>query len=384
MRPQPASPPALGVEEEFALLDPTTGQVALVAADVIRACRDARGVGAECMSYMVETRTPVCHTTAEVREALVTRRVQAAEEARRRGAVLVASGVAPFGVPDPPPLTPDPRYERLLAVYPSAMRTTGTCACHVHVSVPDPGAGVEVLGRLRPWLPALTALAANSPVWRGRDVGWASARYLFVTRWPTATPAPPVRSAAGYEEAVCAAIASGRAHDRRSVYFLARLSPRYPTVEVRVADVCLTVDEAVAYAGLVRALVAKALADAAQGRCAPAVDQDVLVRACRTGARYGMTSCLVDPTTTCPLPAWDYVDALVGEVLPHLERYDDADQVLSTLDHLRVAGGAAQRHRAMFTDAHDAGQYVTALAAATTGQVAAPARPTAAPERRQG
>jgi carboxylate-amine ligase len=356
------------VEEEFALLDPVSGAVSLVAPEVIEACHAGPAVGAESMRYMVETRTPVCRTLDQLAVSLTARRAQVAAQARHHGAVMVASGVAPFGVPDPPPLTEDERYRRLLEDYPRAMRTTGTCACHVHVSVPDPDAGVAVLNRLRPWLPALIALAANSPIWRGRHSGWASARYVFATRWPTAIPAPPARSAHEYEHAVRTAIDSGAAFDSRSVYFLARLSPRYPTVEVRVADTCLSVDETVAYAGLVRAVAGQVLAGADEGNGGGpgAVTQDVLAAACRLAARAGLTGCLLDPTTRRLTPAWDYIDRLVVGVLPCLARHGDAERVLPVLEQLRTGGGSAERHRRLFSAAVTPASYVGALAEVST------------------
>lgn len=359
-------PPALGVEEEFALLDAATGVVAPVAPEVIRACHDPTGVVAESMRYMVETRTPVCCSLDQLASALDAKRQQVAAEASRLGAVMVASGVAPFGVPDPPALTDDPRYERLLARFPFAMRTTGTMACHVHVSVPGPDAGVAVLHRLRPWLPALVALAANSPVWRGRDVGWASLRYLFATRWPTAVPAPPVRSAIEYEDAVRTAVGAGAAHDPRSVYYLARLSPRHPTVEVRLADVTLTVDEAVVYAGLVRAVAGQALAAADGGRQVPSTAAEPLADACWTAARCGLGGRLPDPATGRLVRAWDYIDRLVAEVRPFLERHGDAERVLAVLERLRVAGGSAERHRRLFARSPEPARYVAALGRAST------------------
>jgi carboxylate-amine ligase len=108
---------------------------------------------------------------------------------------------------------------------------------------------------VRPWLPTLLALAANAPLAGGRDTGWASWRYREWARWPTARPPPVCASAAAYDAVVGDLVRQGAALDEPSVYFLARLSPRYPTVEVRVADTCLAVDDTVLLAGLVRALV---------------------------------------------------------------------------------------------------------------------------------
>jgi carboxylate-amine ligase len=173
-----------------------------------------------------------------------------------------------------------------------------------------------------------------------------------------------VRTAAEYQATVRTATDTGAALDARSVYYLARLSPRYPTVEVRLADVSLTVAEAVTYAGLVRAVAGQALTGAPVGAD---VAQDVLSTACRVAARSGLTGQLIDPTTGRRLAAWDYVDRLVGDVLPVLARYGDAEWVLRVLRRLRTVGGSAERHRRIFAAASGRAPFVSALAAALLG-----------------
>ena len=140
------------------------------------------------------------------------------------------------------------------------------CACQVHVGVPSRDQGVAVLNRIRGWLPVLLALSANSPFWAGRDSGWESYRYVVEKSWPTAIPPPVCRDADEYDDRMARHLADGEALDVAGVYWFARLSARYPTVEIRVADTCLAVDDAVLLAGLCRALVATALADEAAGR----------------------------------------------------------------------------------------------------------------------
>jgi carboxylate-amine ligase len=325
------------------------------------------------MQYMVETRTPVCRTLADVHRSLRAARLRVAMQARRHGAVSVASGVAPFGVPVPAPITANPRYYELADAYPFAMSTTGTCGCHVHVAVPTRQAGVEVLRRLRPWLPALIALTANSPIWEGRDTGWASTRYVFASRWPTAAPALPVASATEYDAMVAQAVATGQALDVRNVYYLARLSPRYPTIEVRVADMGLTVEETVAYAALVRSLVSHALTEAVAQRPALVVAQRSLEVACADAARVGLGGNITDVVTGRTVRTWDLVDELVGVVLPHLLTSGEAERVLSTLYRVRVVGGGAERQRRMLAEAGSSAQFVAALAAATKGPLPAQA-----------
>jgi carboxylate-amine ligase len=364
-----ADAPTVGVEEEFTLLDPVTGQVVPCAAEVIRDCGDAAGVVAESMTFMVETRTPVCRTLREVHQALRTGRRRVVDVARRHGAIVVASGLAPFGLPNPPAITDDARYLELARRFPFAMSTNGSCGCHVHVAVPTRQLGVEVLLRLRRWLPALIALTANSPIWQGRDAGWASQRLVFVSRWPTALPAPPVRSVEEYDGLLSRATSSGDALDARSVYFLARLSPRYPTVEVRVADVSLTVDETLGYAGLVRALVAMAVEDAVRGRPVALVPQAALRESCRYAAQVGLVGALTDPQTGDRVESWRLVDRLLAHVRAQLCAHGDEALVVSTLNRLRVVGGGAERQRQLFRAAPSPARFAAALADATTTEL---------------
>ncbi len=294
-------------------------------------------------------------------------RRRVAEVASRYGVVTVASGVPPFGMPDPPQVTDEPRYHELARRFPSAMRINGICGCHVHVGVATRQVAVEALLRLRPWLPPLIALTANSPIWEGEVTSWASRRFLLASRWPTVMPAPPARSVEEYDHLVGQAIASGKALDSRSVYFLARLSPSYPTIEVRAADMCLTVDEAVAYAGLVRALVSMAVDEAATGSPVIPVQQALLRRSCRSAARVGLHGMVTDPQTGSQVPAWELIDALVDRVQPLLRAHGDEARVLATIDRVRAVGGGADRQRRLFRLCNSSGAFAAALATSMVG-----------------
>jgi carboxylate-amine ligase len=139
----------------------------------------------------------------------------------------------------------------------------------VHVQVADDDEGVAVLDRIRVWLPVLTALSANSPFWLGADSGYASYRSQAWGRWPSAGATELFGDAAAYRRLVGDVLATGTVLDDGMLYFDARLSASWPTVEVRVADVCLRAEDAVTLAGLTRALVETAARDAADGRPAP-------------------------------------------------------------------------------------------------------------------
>ncbi|HZC52723.1 MAG TPA: YbdK family carboxylate-amine ligase, partial [Mycobacterium sp.] len=345
-----------------------TARVSPIAGAVIAGCADRHGVAAEVMAHMVEVRTPVSRSFGELRQALLARRIAVSGEAARRGALVVPSGVTPLGQSEPPCLTDDARYRALAARFPAAISTAGTMGCHVHVAVPTRAAGVAVLRRCRRWLPALIALSANSPIYDRHDTGWACWRYRLMTRWPTSCPAPPVDSDRAYDDAVAAAIASGEAMDMRNVYYFIRLSPRYPTVEVRVADVLLTADEAAAYAALVRALVMQTLHDADLDRAVPNVDQRRLVWACESAARSGVAGTAVDVASGELVRGWDLVDRLLCYVLPSLATDPDAARVLSIVELLRLRGTGADRQRRLWPQTQDIAAFARSLARWTTAR----------------
>ena len=103
---------------------------------------------------------------------------------------------------------------------------------HVHVSVPDPETGVQVLNHLRPWLPIFQAATANSPFFDGHDTGYASWRSMLWERWPTVGPTPYLESHEQYETMISDLVASGAMLDEGMLYWYARLSANYPTVEI--------------------------------------------------------------------------------------------------------------------------------------------------------
>ena len=130
-----------------------------------------------------------------------------------------------------------------------------TCGCHVHVGISSADEAVAVLDRIRPWLAVLLALSANSPFWQGRDTSYASFRYQAWGRWPTAGPTEVFLTVEAYRQTVRQMVGTGTLLDSGMVYFDARLSEHYPTLEVRIADVCLHADDAVLIAALCRARV---------------------------------------------------------------------------------------------------------------------------------
>ena len=219
--------------------------------------------------------------------------------------------------PNPPYRTAG-RYQAMADRYGPVALDPAVCGLHAHVGVPDRELAVQVCNHLQAWLPVIRALGGNSPLYQGADTGHASWRSVQLLRWPGCRTHPSFDSAADYHRTVAALIVAGVMLDEAMVYWYARLSPTYPTVEVRVSDVCADVDDPVLTAALIRAAVATAIADIRAGHPAPRPRERVVAAAHWRAARDGLSHTLIDLRLDRARPAWDLVDEFFAVVSPAL------------------------------------------------------------------
>jgi glutamate---cysteine ligase / carboxylate-amine ligase len=366
----------VGVEEEFLLFRADEPRLVEIGPHVVataeRDADDDAQFEKELKAAQAELATSPTTSLDDLGTELGKRRGELAAAARERGARVVATGTSP--APGGARTTDNPRYRQMADRFAAVERRQLTCAMHVHVSVDSDDEGVSVLNRAAPWLSVLLALSANSPFHDGRDTGYASYRRVVWGQWPSAGPAGPFADVADYRRLVDDLVATGAARDEGMVYFDARLSANYPTVELRVCDVCFEPADAVTLAGLCRALVATV---AAHER-APAFRPELLEAAGWRAARFGMSGELVDLPRAAgagPLvPAWDLVDALVDYVGDQLDAAGDRPRVRAGLADIRRRGTGAERQRAAVrgTDgATDGAATDGHVAGATDGDVGA-------------
>jgi carboxylate-amine ligase len=294
----------------------------------------------------VEIDTPPRRDLSEIAHDLRSWRSRADDRARAAGSRAVALATSPLLVR--PQTTPKTRYLKMAQRFGITAQEQLTCGCHVHVSIDSPAEGVGILDRIRTWLPTLIALSANSPYWQGRDTGYASFRAQAWQRWPSAGPIEVQGTERGYRDLVSALMRTGAVMDEGMIYFDARLSARYSTVEVRVADVCLEVDDAVLLAGLVRAMVdtaAREWRDAVPASGVPAI----LLRAHAWQASHsGLRDDLVHPVEGAPRPAAEVIWDLFAHARQSLADNGDEDLVGEGLDRLLSRGNGADRQRAVY------------------------------------
>lgn len=334
----------MGVEEELLLVD-DAGHPRGVASSVLRTAGEAAEVDSEFLDEQIETGTEPCTGADELADELRRRRRAADEAAGTSGARVAALATSPLAVDAH--LAPGERYRRIVDEYGPLASEQLSSGCHVHVEVADLEEGVGVLDRLGPWLPVLRAATANSPFWHGADTGYESYRSTVWNRWPSAGPPGPFGSLAGYDRAVAAMVDSGALLDEGMVYFDARLSRALSTVELRVADVCLEVGDAVLYAVLARALVSTEARRWRDGGPPSDTRAEVLALAHWRAARSGLTGDLVDARTGLPASAHVVLDALCEHVADALAEAGDTDLVAAGCARLREQGTGSSTQRAL-------------------------------------
>jgi len=361
----------LGIEEEYILVDAVEPRGVEAVERVVDLIPDEiRGsVQHEYLRSQIEVASPPQLELSGLYDAMRRLRREVAGAAERAGARLLAVGTGPAAGPVTR-VVDRPRYHRMREHFGDLFPGQGMCGTHVHVSIPDGETGVRLLNHLRPWLPVLHAATTNSPLFGGRDTGYASWRSMMWERWPTVGPTPYLESLDEYETLVADLEQTGAMFDEGMLYWYARLSAHYPTVEIRMGDVTPTLDDAMLLAALARALVATLLRDVRAGVPAPGVPHPLLMAAHWRAAHDGLEGVAVDLATRSPRPAWRLMRQLFDHVRPELERHGDLEIATVLMGRLRVHGTGAARQRAILAQRGSVDDVVNWLANATRGDPA--------------
>jgi carboxylate-amine ligase len=369
---------SVGVEEELLLVEPGTWRPVAVAGSVLAAARAEAGPGPEdpaaggaadleleLQEQQLETNSRPCQTLSELRDELRRCRAAAADAAGKAGARVAALATSPVAVR--PELAGRARYREMAGAFGLTADEQLTCGLHVHVGIDSDEEGVAVLDRIGRWLPVLLALSANSPFWQGRDSAYASFRYQAWGRWPSSGSAQPFGSAAGYHRAVDQMLATGTLLDDGMIYFDARLSAHYPTVEIRIADVCLRAEDALLIAALARGLVETEARAARDGR-PPAGWRPELARlACWRASRSGLGGDLISPVSGQPEAAGAVARRLAAHCRDALDEAGDAGAVAELLAALLSRGSGADVQRAAYRRSGQLAGVVRDAVAVTAG-----------------
>jgi glutamate---cysteine ligase / carboxylate-amine ligase len=363
--PLHSEPFTIGVEEEYQIIDPRTRELSQSSEQILPIAAQTLGdaVQLEMFLSQIEIATPICATLADVESQLSRMRGGMIDAAAQVGKQIGSAGTHPFSAWQEQLATPGERYQMLIENYRYFIRQQLIYGCHVHVGIHDRKLAVLAQNHARPWLPVLLALSASSPLWMGEDTGYSSFRTGLWWTSPLSGPPPIFSSRAEYDALIQTLVESRCVEDSMSIYWDIRLSGRFPTVEFRVMDVCMTVDEAVMIAGLVRALVRTGY-ELALNDVPP---RPTRVESIRTAnwhaARYGLEGDLIDLQAERSVPARELVEKFLEFLRPALQAAGDWGRIATSVYHSLDHGNGATRQRAVFRrtgNAKDVVDYIVA------------------------
>ncbi len=361
MRKKPNSY-SIGIEEEYMIVDPETGELSSAVEDIIKGGVDKLGnqITTEMLQCQVEVATPVCESIQDARAHIIHARKVVHEVAQKHGLAIIAAGTHPFSKWSKQNITERTRYLGLVTENKVLARQLLICGMHMHIELEDDDLRIDLMNQLSYFCPHLLALSASSPFWEGYDTGLQSYRSVVFEALPRTGIPPMLRSWGEYMEYIDVAIKTNCIDEPTKIRWDLRPSPRYPTLEFRITDVCTKVDEAIAICALKVALVAKLLKLRRNNMSWRVYRKELIQENKWRAVRYGLNGNLLD------LGKKKEVDArkLIFELLTFVD--DVLDEVgireeVSYIHNILTGGNSADRQVKCFEQTGDVKSVVDLL-----------------------
>ena len=313
----------LGVEEEYQVIDPKTRELISHEQKIVEIADEILEgqVKAEMHQAVVEVGTVICKDIKEVRSQVTHLRKTISEVAASLDLRIAAAGTHPFSEWEKQLITVHPRYDEIVQELQDAARSNLIFGLHVHVGIEDREMAIHIYNSVRYFLPHIYALSTNSPFWEGRNTGFKSFRTKVFDKFPR-TGIPDFFSGFGeYERYVNLLVETKCIDNAKKIWWDVRVHPFFPTIEFRICDVPLTIDETVTITALIQALVAK-LYILRRSNLNFIIYKRALINENKWRAsRYGLEGKMIDfgksievPTKELILELLEFVDDVVDEL----------------------------------------------------------------------
>lgn len=350
----------IGIEEEYLLVDPATGDLAEdpqenILSECAARCGDEIGVIVpEFLRAQVEVGTAVCHSIREVREKLATLRLSVSEAARNNGLATIASSTHPFAEWSGLHHTDKERYNVLAEDMQAVARRLLICGMHVHIGIEDDDLRTDLLNQIAYFLPHMLALSTSSPFWRGAKTGLMCYRLSVFNELPRTGLPSRFESYGEYLRHVQVLVDAGVLEDASKLWWDIRPHTRFPTLEMRIPDVCTTMDDGITvaafYACIISMLIRLRRSNQRWRHYA-----NMLVNENRWRAqRYGFDKGLVDFGRGEIVPYPELLEELLELLRPDAEQLGCVAEVGRARDIL-ARGTSAHRQVAIYDKAIAAG-----------------------------
>lgn len=371
----PSAPLTIGIEEEYQIVDLETRELISYVQKLMDKGRVVLGnqIKNEFMQSQVEVGSKVCQNVKEARQEIIHLRRTIRELAMEHGKTIVAAGTHPFSRWDTQQISEGERYDDLITNMQHAARRLLIFGMHVHIGFgqdqPARQLTIDIMNQVRYFLPHILAVSTSSPFWHGRNTGMKSYRSQIFENMPRSGISPTFHSYGEYDNyvALMARVgalgrdgtqkASGDSgiKDATKIWWDARPHPNWGTLEIRIADMCTTVDEAISIAALIQALIAKLIQLRNQNLSWRIYRTHVINENKWRAVRYGLDGQLIDFGAEMEVPMRDLLKEIIEMVDDVLDELDSREEVYALMN-VCENGTSADRQVATYNKAISEGK----------------------------
>jgi len=370
----------IGVEEEYQTIDPVTRDLrSHIDAEIIDKGKLLlkERVKAEMHQSIVEVGTGICTTVKEAKRELAHLRSEISGLAKANGLRIGASGTHPFADWREQAIYPDERYRVIVEDLGQVARANLIFGLHVHIGVEDREESIHIMNTARYFLPHILALSTNSPFWLGLDTGLKSYRCKVFDKFPR-TNIPDVFTSWGeYESFVELLVQTNCIDNAKKIWWDIRPHPFFPTLEFRICDMPLRLDETAAIVALIQATVAKLHKLYQANQTYRIYGRALIMENKWRASRYGLDGNLIDFGKKEEVPLRSLMDeylAFVDDVVDNLDSREEIEYIRKML----VMGSGADRQLKVFRETGDLQKVVDYIIAETELPLESPAEGAAA------
>jgi glutamate---cysteine ligase / carboxylate-amine ligase len=354
----------VGIEEELMILDSSSFDLVSAIDSLLGEDPPSGQIKPELLESVLEIATSPCPDISTAGAKLVSLRALARDRARSRGLEIGAAGTHPFARWEDQRVVSEDRYRGLVRSLGFVARQELVFGMHVHVGMADAEEAIHVANGLRPHVPLLIALSANSPLWRGELTGLMSSRLPIFRAFPRVGLPPRFEDWGDFERRVETMVESGMIEDYTYLWYDVRPHPRLGTIEIRAMDSQTRVEHTIALSALVISLVKLLVEEFHRAAERLALPWEILDENRWLAARHGLEAKLLDHTSGELRGAREMAEALLERLVPHARDLGCEEELGNIRDLLR-SGNGALRQQMVYEANHDLRELMAEIVAAT-------------------
>jgi len=328
----------LGIEEEFQVVDPQTRELRSHIQEMFAEGekRLKEEIKREMHDAVIEVGTPICRNVTEARREVIRLRGEIIRLVRENGLRIASAGTHPISHWASVPITPAARYDQIVYDLQMVARANLIFGLHVHVAVEDNDTRIDIMNAARYFLPHIFALSVNSPFWAGQNTGWKSYRAKVFERFPRTGLPDYFRSWSDFDEYVQLLVKTGCIDNGKKIWWDVRPHAFFPTLEYRICDVPMRVDETICFAALFQAVTVKLWKLYSGNMTWRVYRQALLSENKQRAARFGIDAKLIDFSKKTEVPFELLLDELlefIDDVVDELGSRKDVEYAREILRH---------------------------------------------------